>query len=90
MRLAYVYNQLVYFITRDNRLCVMNAKVLTPVTVYYTAEVDSELQMIGIAKERVFFSVTESDGEIQFLTLDNFAKSPAVHFRENDNKTQSG
>ena len=81
VRFVYVYDSLVYYITNENSLCVMDAKQLTPVTVYYSA--DDELQFIGISKERVFFSVRSGD-TYEFLTVDNFAKSEAFRFRDDE------
>ena len=84
VKFAYVNDSLVYFITNSNSLCVMDVKQLTPTTVYYSA--DSELKFIGISKERVFFSVTDGD-ETDFLSVDNFAKSEALHFRESESQS---
>ena len=81
VRFVYVYDSLVYYITNENSLCVMDAKQLTPTTIYYSA--DDELQFIGISKDRVFFSVRSGDTR-EFLTVDNFAKSEACRFRDDE------
>lgn len=83
VRFVYVYDSLVYYITKENSLCVMDAKQLTPTTVYYSA--DDELQFIGISKKRIFFSVNNGYS-VEFLTIDNFAKEAACKFREDENE----
>jgi len=78
-KFVYVYDSLVYFITNENSLCVMDVKELTPLTLYSSA--DNELQLVGISKQRVFFSVRESN-TLEFYTIDNEAKTEACRFRE--------
>jgi hypothetical protein len=78
-RFVFVYNSLVYYITKDNSLCVMDAKELIPATLYNSA--DSEMQLVGISKQRVFFSLRDGD-TLEFLTIDNGAKTEACRFRE--------
>ena len=79
VKFAYVYDHTVYFITNENALCVMDAKELTPTTAYYSA--DSELQLIGISKDRIFFSVRDGN-TLELLTVDNYAKGEACEFRD--------
>ena len=78
-RFVFVYDSLVYYITNENSLCVMNAKELSPKELYNSA--DSELQLVGISKKRVFFTVRDGD-TLEFLTIDNEAKTQACRFRD--------
>jgi len=78
-KFAFVYNSLVYYITNDNSICVMDAKELIPTTLYNSA--DNELQLVGISKKRAFFSVREGN-TLEFLTIDNEAKTEACRFRD--------
>lgn len=80
VKFAYVYDSNVYFVTVDNSLCTMDVKTLTPVTVYHSA--DGELNFVGISLDRVFFTVTDSDGTVNYLTIDNFAHKSYSYFRE--------
>lgn len=80
-KFVFVYDSLVYYITTENALCVMDVKELEPTTLYYAA--DNELELIGISKSRVFFSVHEGN-ELEFLTIDNKASERAAYFRESE------
>ena len=81
VKFAYVYNNSVYYITNDNELCIMDVKEHIPTTLYYAA--DGELQLIGISKKRVFFSVSNGS-TMDFLTIDNKAKKNVSYFRESE------
>lgn len=79
VKFVFVYDSNVYYITKDNELCIMDAKELIPTTLYNSA--DSEMQFIGISKNRVFFSVYASSSQ-EFYTVDNAGKEDAKYFRE--------
>lgn len=80
VKFAYVYDSNVYFVKTDNSLCTMDVKELTPVTVYRPD--DGELGFVGISLDRVFFTVTGSDGTVEYLTIDNYAHNNCSYFRE--------
>lgn len=80
VKFAYVYDSNVYYVTMDNSLCTMDVKTLSPTTVYHSA--DGELNFVGISLDRVFFTVTENDGTVNYLTVDNYAHKSYSYFRE--------
>lgn len=80
VRFAYVYDSNVYFVKTDNSLCTMDVKALTPVTVYRPE--DGELNFVGISLERVFFTVTDSNGTVDYLTIDSYGHRSCSYFME--------
>lgn len=83
VRLAYVYDSIVYFVTNDNKLCAMDVKELVPVTAYFSA--DYRLDFIGISLDRIFFSLTdEYNNIVEYRTVDAFGHENAVKFREDE------
>ena len=79
VKFAYVYNNSVYYITNDNELNIMDVKEHIPTLLYSSA--DNELQLIGISKKRVFFSVYDGSS-YEFLTIDKKAKENVCRFME--------
>ncbi|MBR3737978.1 MAG: hypothetical protein IKN26_04490 [Eubacterium sp.] len=86
VKFAYVYNNSVYYITNDNSLCIMDVKEHIPTILYNAA--DNDLQLIGISKKRVFFSVYDGSN-LEFLTIDNEAKEKVCRFRETTDYRQN-
>lgn len=83
VRLAYVYDSTVYFVTNDNKLCAMDVKALIPVIDYYSA--DYRLDLIGISLDRIFFSLTdEYNNIVEYRTVDAYGHEPAVKFRDDE------
>lgn len=83
VRLVYVYDSTVYFVTNDNKLCAMDVKTLIPVTAYYSA--DYRLDFIGVSLDRIFFSLTdEYNNTVEYRTVDTFGHESAVKFREDE------
>lgn len=80
VKLAYVYDNDVYFVTYSNYLYTMDVKALEPKALYYSA--DEQLDFVGISLSRVFFTVTQADGTVNYLTVDNKASEKQSHFRE--------
>ncbi len=80
VKFAYVYDSNVYYVKTDNSLCTMDVKTLTPTTVYHSQDV--ELNFVGISLDRVFFTVTDNDGTVNYLTIDNYAHKSYSYFRE--------
>ena len=86
VKFAYVYDSNVFFITTENALCVMDVKKLEPKTLYYSA--DSEMQLMGVSKHRVFFTV-DNGQELVFYTIDIKGKEEnPTKFRENEDPEQ--
>lgn len=80
VKFAYVYDSTVYYITADNSVCTMSVKEQTP-TVLYSSD-DNEMNFVGISLDRVFVSVTMSDGTVEYYTVQNSANATAVKFRD--------
>lgn len=80
VKMAYVYDKNIYYVTTANQLCTMNVKNLVPTTIYNSA--DKQLDFVGISLSRVFFTVTEGDGTVNYLTIDNYAHKKESKFRE--------
>lgn len=79
VKFAYVYDATIYYITTNNSLCTMSVKEQTP-TVLYSSD-DNEMNFVGISLDRVFVSVTGSDGTVEYYTVQNAANSTAVKFK---------
>jgi hypothetical protein len=84
VKFAYCYDSNVYFITTNNELCIMNVKELSP-NVIYTSN-DDEMNFVGISLNRVFFTVTQYDGSIEYLSVDNEGKQKPAEFRKSSDK----
>ena len=67
VKFAYVYDATIYYITTNNSLCTMSVKEQTP-TVLYSSD-DNEMNFVGISLDRVFVSVTGSDGTVEYYTF---------------------
>lgn len=80
VRMAYVYDDNIYYVTNTNSLCSMNVKNLQPTTLYNSG--DEQLNFVGISLSRVFFTVTESDGTVNYFTIDNYAHKKSSKFRK--------
>jgi hypothetical protein len=62
----------------------MNVKELSP-NVIYTSN-DDEMNFVGISLNRVFFTVTQYDGSIEYLSVDNEGKQKPAEFRKSSDK----
>ncbi|MBQ7203170.1 MAG: hypothetical protein IJS03_04020 [Eubacterium sp.] len=81
VKFAYVYDTDVYYITLDNSLCMMDVKKHEPTTLY--SSLDDEMRLVGVSKHRVFFSVTDFNGNIKYLTVSKTdADEDVAEFRE--------
>lgn len=83
---AYVYASTIYFVTTTGKVCVMDANELIPVTAYYAN--GDDVKFVGISLTRVFFTVTDYDGTVQYLTVDNYGHSKPYKFREDTDKKE--
>lgn len=77
---AYVYDDTVYYTTKQGKLFVMNVDNLVPVLSYYSN--GNDLKFVGISLSRVFFTVTSADGMVKYLTIDNYAHNQVAEFRK--------
>lgn len=83
---AYVYDSTVYFTTTTGKICVMDAKNLVPVTAYYAN--GNDLHFVGISLSRVFFTVTDFSGNVEYLSVDTYGHTKPYRFREDTNKDE--
>ena len=79
-RFVYVYDKKIYYVTRDNSLCIMDSGKLESKTLYNSA--DDELTFMGISKNGVYFTVKDYLGNYSFMTVDNKAERRVQQFRE--------
>jgi hypothetical protein len=81
VRFVYVYDSSVYYVTTDNKLCIMDVKELSPLTLYNSA--DKELTFVGISLDRVFFTVEdEYNNVVQYRSVDIKAGDDSIRFRD--------
>ena len=81
VKFLYVYASNVYYITKDNSLCIMDVKELQSKTLY-TADADLMLDFVGVSLQRVFFTESSSLGDVKYLTIDNEGKTDVAYFME--------
>ncbi|MCR5207086.1 MAG: DUF5050 domain-containing protein, partial [Eubacterium sp.] len=78
VRHAYVYDNRVFYVTTDNRLCVMNFDKLREKTLYNS--VDEKMTLTGVSLKRVFFTL-DGISDIKFMSVDIKGKEKAREFR---------
>jgi len=75
---AYIYDDKAYYVTTDNRMCVMGFDSLKEKTLYNS--VDEDMTLIGVSLKRVFFSL-DGISTTKFVTVDIKGKKKAQEFR---------
>ena len=78
VRQAYVYDSKVFYVTKDNRMCVMSLENLKEKTLYNS--VDETMNLVGVSLKRVFFTL-DGISQTKFMTVDIKGKKKAQEFR---------
>ncbi|MBR7073158.1 MAG: DUF5050 domain-containing protein [Eubacterium sp.] len=78
VRQAYVYDSKVFYVTKDNRMCVMSLDSLKEKTLYNS--VDETMNIVGVSLKRVFFTI-DGISQTKFMTVDIKGKKKAQEFR---------
>ncbi|MBE6719796.1 MAG: DUF5050 domain-containing protein [Ruminococcaceae bacterium] len=81
VKFAYVYDSNIYYVTVTNDLCIMDAKVLKPSTVYSAA--DDELRLVGVSLNRVYFAVNYGTS-VDYYTMANEGDELPSPFRASE------
>ncbi len=88
VKLAYVYDNKIFYVTTNNEICYMSIDKMSPVTLYSSGS--SEMRLVGISLNRVFFAVKNTAGKIDYLTVELDDKTgAAAPFRDSDEGTDS-
>lgn len=77
VKYAYIYDSSVYYVTNDNRLCILSLESGDEKTLYNS--VDEDMNIIGVSLKRVFFSL-EGISSTKFMTVDIKGKKKAREF----------
>lgn len=80
VRLAYLYDATLYYITHDNTLYLMTLSDMQAHRLYSSH--DNAMNLVGISMNRVFFTVKNFYGNTEYMTIDNEAKETVVRFRQ--------
>ncbi len=80
VKTAYVYDNRVYYVTKDNRLCCMKTDKLNETELYNS--VDENMTLLGVSLKRVFFTLDNVYGGMKYMTVDIEGKEKAQEFRE--------
>lgn len=83
---AYVYASTIYFTTTTGKICVMDSKELIPVTSYYAG--GDEVKFVGVSLSRVFFTVTDYDGNVEYLSVDYYGHTKPYKFRADTDENE--
>ncbi len=86
VRLAYLYDATMYYVTNDNSLYLMPLGELQAKKLYSSH--DNAMQLVGISNTRVFFTVTNFSGNQEYMTIDNEAKEKVMRFRAKTEKDE--
>lgn len=86
VKYAYVYDTRVYYVTTDNRLCVMGLEKLKEKTLYNS--VDENMELVGVSLKRVFFTLDNVYGGLKFMTVDIKGGEKASEFRNESKKDE--
>ncbi len=82
---AYVYNNRIYFITTDNCVKTMKTDKLREKTLYSSYD---DVELIGISLHAVFFSVTDANGRVKYIAVDNKNETGEQYFRQTADKDE--
>ncbi len=85
VRTAYVYDNRIYFVTTDNCVKTMKADKLKEKTLYSSAD---DVELIGISLHSVFFTVTDANGNVEYITVDNKNETGEQYFRQSTKKDE--
>ncbi len=85
VKFAYVYDETVYYVTNNNKVCVMNTEDLESKIIYYTSD-ENEVTFVGISLNRVYFTVYNSVDTVEYVVIDNDGKNKG-YFRVSTNDT---
>lgn len=85
VRIAYIYDDTIYYLTLDNRICSMNLEKLKPHTIYVA---EDELGFVGISKSRVFVTIKNFDGSMSYRTIDMKDENDVAPFRSDSAKDE--
>lgn len=83
---AYVYDTMVYYVTTDGKVCVMDCKDLVPVTSYYAN--GDDVKFVGISLSRIFFTVTDFRGNVEYLSINYYGHNKPYKFRADTDETR--
>lgn len=83
---AYVYDSFVYFTTTTGKVCIMDVGELIPVTAYYAN--GDDVQLVGVSLSRIFFTVTDFQGNVDYLTVDYYGHRKPSKFRESTDEDE--
>lgn len=83
---AYVYDSTVFYTTTTGKICVMDVKEQIPVTAYYAG--GDDVRFVGISLSRIFFTVTDFQGNVDYLSVDYYGHSKPSKFRESTNENE--
>ena len=79
VKTAYIYDNILYYVTYSNLLCKMDLSDGSSQTLY-TSQRD-EVKLVGISLKRVYFITVDGYGTQRFFTVDNAGSEKPEFFR---------